>query len=193
MWSGLSQDRIVLSKPDSSVTRSFRVNGPALKVIETEAESNGVSVNTFVSQLFTKYAKVQRFLAKERWFQFPEPVLKDVFASLTEDRAAEIGRKHGKTPGFQNLLHAMTGGSSFGNVVLFLKMVCDINSTNYTDIEDGRTRRFAIMHNMNRQYSVFLSNFVSTAFESSGVWPKVVSDDRVIVFEFEPDLARKER
>jgi hypothetical protein len=172
-------------KPDRSTTRSFRVNDAALKVIEKEAESQGVSVNTFVNQMFTKYAKVQRFLAKERWFPFPEPVLKDVLASLPEDKAAEIGRKHGKTTGFQNLVHAMTGGSTVGNVILFLKMVCDVSSINYTDMEDGRNRRFAIMHNINRQYSIFLGNLVSTAFENHEVWPKVVSDDRVVVFEFE--------
>jgi hypothetical protein len=173
------------NKPDSSVTRSFRVSDSALKVIEAEAESQGVTVNTFVNQMLTKYAKVQRFLTKERWFPFAEPVLKDVFASLPEDKAAEIGSKHGKTTGFQNLVHAMTGGSSVGNIILFLKMVCDVSSINYTDIEDGRNRRFAIMHNINRQYSIFLANLISTAFENHDIWPKVVSDDRVVVFEFE--------
>ena len=173
------------NKPDSSVTRSFRVSDSALKVIETEAQSQGVTVNTFVNQMLTKYAKVQRFLTKERWFPFAEPVLKDVFGSLPEDKAAEIGSKHGKTTGFQNLVHAMTGSSSVGSIILFLKMVCDVSSINYTDIEDGRNRRFAIMHNINRQYSIFLANLISTAFENHNIWPKVVSDDRVVVFEFE--------
>ncbi len=98
------------NKLDSTVTRSFRVNGAALKISETEAQSQGVTVNTFVNQLFMKYAKVQRFLAKEKWFPFPEPVLKDVFALLPEDRVAEMGKKHGRTTGSQNLIHAMTGG-----------------------------------------------------------------------------------
>jgi hypothetical protein len=174
-----------LSKSDGSTTRSFRVSDSALKVIETEAESQGVSVNTFVNQLFTKYAKVQRYLTKENWFLFPQPVLKDLFALIPDDKAAELGKKHGATTGFQNLLRGMTGGSTVANVLQFLKMVCDINSINYTDIDDGRTRRFAMMHNINRQYSVFISNFGSTAFGTDGVWPRIVLDDRVVVFEIE--------
>lgn len=171
------------NKTDSSVTRSFRFSDAALKVIEAEAESQGVTVNTFVNQLLIKYAKVQRFLAKENWLPFPEPVLKDVFALVPDDKLAEIGKKHGKTTGFLNLVNAMTGGTGVGNIIQFLKMACDIMSMNYTDTDDGRTRRFAIMHNINRQYSIFLSNVVSTAFENNGVWPKMVSDDRVVVFE----------
>ncbi len=172
-------------KPDRSTTRSFRVNDAALKVIEKEAESQGVSVNTFVNQLFTKYAKVQRFLAKERWFQLPEPVLKDVFALLTEDEIAEVGKKHGKTTGFQNLLRAMTGGTSPANFILFLKMICDTNSINYTDVEDGRTRRFAVMHEVNKQFSIYLANQASTTLENYGIFPKIILDDRVVVIEFE--------
>lgn len=175
----------LINKPDRSITRSFRVNEAALKVIEAEAESQGVTVNTFVNQLFTRYVKVQRFLAKERWFEFPEPVLKDVFALLPEDKVTELGKKHGKTTGFQNLLRAMTGGSSASSFFQYMKMICDINSINYTDIEDGRTRRFAIMHDVNKQFSIFLANQVSSALENCGVFPKVISDDRVVVFEFE--------
>ena len=172
------------NKPDRSITRSFRVNDVALKVIEKEAESQGVSVNTFVNQLFVKYAKIQRFLAKERWIQFPEPVLKDIFGLLTEEEVVEIGKKHGKTTGFQNLLRAMTGGTTPANFILYLKMICDTNSMNYTDVEDGRTRRFAIMHEVNRQFSIFLANQASMALEDYGIFPKIILDDRVVVIEF---------
>jgi hypothetical protein len=87
--------------------------------------------------------------------------------------------------GFQSLVLAMTGGSSVGHVIEFLKMVCDVNSLNYTEVEDGRRRTFIINHDVNRQFSIFLDKVFSTAFENSGAWPKVVSDERVVVFELQ--------
>jgi hypothetical protein len=170
---------------DRTVTRSFRVDESALRVIESDADAQGVTVNTFVNQLFLKYARVQRFLAKERWYEFPEPVLKDLFASLSEDQIATMGKKHGKELGLRNLIHAMMGDTSPINIIRFLKLVCDVNALNYTETEDSRCRTFTVMHNLNRQFSVFLSNVFTTALENAGTWPRVTSDDRMVIFEYE--------
>lgn len=156
-----------------------------MQIIELEADSQATTVNTIVNHLLVKYAKIDRFLAKERFQHLPEDLVGDLFASVPEEKLVEIGGKHGRSVGFHNTVHAMTGGNSAQSIIQFLKVLCDLGSINYTEIEESRKRTFTIRHNINRQYSIFLANFVSTALKGAGVWPKIVSDEGVVAFEFE--------
>ena len=172
--------------PDGTVTRSFRIDESALKVIESEAERQSLTVNTLVNHLLVKYARADRYLAKIGMLQVMDSeTIKDIFAKVPDGQLAEIGKKHGKALAFQNLVHAMTGGSSTQNVFQLLRTMCDLNAINYTEIADSRKTTFTIVHNLNRQFSVFLANLISSALDNAGTWPKTVLDDRIVTFEYE--------
>lgn len=173
-----------MSKVDGTVTRSFRVYESTIKIIEEEADQNGVSVNTVVNQLLTRFAKIERLTAKVRSIRLTEEVAKGIFEAAPEDKLVELAKKYGKGITLNNQILALTGGTSLENIIQFLKIAADMSSINYTDLVHEGKRTVSFMHNLNRQYSVFLANVIGSVFEDAGIYSKILTDDRVVEIEF---------
>src|SRR5689334_10331392 len=99
-------------KPDRPVTRSFRISEPTMRTIEEEATEQGLSVNTLVNQLLTKYAKVDRLIAKTKGIRLTHETIKEIFDSVPEDKVIEVARKTGRGITHNNEILALTGSSA---------------------------------------------------------------------------------
>ncbi len=166
-------------------TVSFRVESELRKILEHEAELNGVSLNTLVSQIFSQYVRWWRYVRKLGFLPMSKELLRDLFQSVPPEKMEEAART--------------LGGSSFNEDILFLfRQVntatvirfLDLWSSHFDAFEhthDGKRHFYTVHHDINANFSQFIKEYVTTAFQSTlkiAVHFEDVSRDSV-TFSFE--------
>src|SRR5919205_1875724 len=81
----------------SSVTRSFRFEADALKVLDEEANRMGISVNALVGIILRRYADFTRYLSKIDMVVINREILISVLDQLSEEQLHRTGIKLGET------------------------------------------------------------------------------------------------
>jgi hypothetical protein len=87
-----------MSSRNKTVTKSFRVSEGAIQVLSREAERQRVSLNTFVDQLFIRYAEFHRFARRAGSMVIPRDFMKRIDSwdeeALREGRGGIHGPCH---------------------------------------------------------------------------------------------------
>ena len=74
----------------ASVSRSFRLDGDLLEMLEVEADKKSLTLNALVSRLLRKYADFGRFAERYGFVSLPGAAMTKIFAAFNEDQVAGL-------------------------------------------------------------------------------------------------------
>jgi hypothetical protein len=169
-------------KRGGTVTRSFRIDEPAFKVLQEEAEKRSVSVNTLLNQLVVRYANFDRFLHRLHGFPIPGDVVKDLLQAIPDEKLKEIATQHG---GYNECItYVFKGEFTLPAFLETMRTSFKHSPVEYNEVVRGSKRNLTLVHEMGSKYSLYLANSIKTTLEALGAKPRVdVTDGNTVVLE----------
>src|SRR3989442_11414599 len=76
-----------------SLSRSFRLDGDLLEMLEVEADKKSLTLNALVSRLLRKYADFGRFAERYGFISVPGSQMTKIFAAFNEDQVAALAAR----------------------------------------------------------------------------------------------------
>ena len=172
----------ILPREKKTVAKSFRINEDALDALREEARSQTLSLNTLVNQLLVNYAQAGRYFRRTNAATLTRQTLNQLVNALSEDTIIQAGQNAGKTAP-QELITAKHGGITVGNVVDYVHdLSAHANWFEYTEKNEGGHSTITLMHEMGRNWSLFIAHYLTEAFTAAGCKAKYEVADRYVTF-----------
>jgi len=163
-----------------TVPKSFRVDEPALRAIEKDAETQNVSLNTLVNQIFKQYAEYDRFARKIDTVKLSSSTFRGLLSFLDTGRVIELAKASGS--GIPQALATAKSGRVDMKALLdhmhYLATyahLCEMSET-----VDSQGRNISLIHDFGLTWSIFLVHYVTAMFGLIGVTPKIEMSDRSV-------------
>jgi hypothetical protein len=164
------------------VAKSFRINEDALEALREEARSETVSLNTFVNQLLVSYAQFGRYLKHMQNLLLSRQTFTELINPLSEDAIIKAAQNAGKTAP-RTLIAAIDGEMTVTNVIRLMHSLSTYaNWFEYTEKIEGEHSSITVMHEMGRNWSLFIAHYLSEAFAAAGCKAKCDVEDRFVTF-----------
>jgi hypothetical protein len=173
-----------MSARHKTVTKSFRVSEGALQVLSREAERQRVSLNTFVNQLFIRYAEFHQFARRAGSMVIPRDSMKRILDSSDEEALREAGRAAAASMG-RAIILARDGHLSLDSIMRFTQSLADYaNFFEMSSVLRGDRQTLTLLHGLGFNWTVFISHYLQSLFEDAGVTPSFTLSENSIVIEF---------
>ena len=163
-----------------TVPKSFRVDEPALQAIENDAETQNVSLNTLVNQIFKQYADYDRFARKINTVKLSSSTFRGMLLSLDTEKLIEVAKASGSgVP--QALATAKSGRVDMKALLDHMRYLatyahlCEMSET-----VDSQGQNVSLIHDFGLNWSIFLVHYVTAMFGLIGITPKIEMSDRSV-------------
>ncbi len=149
------------------VSRSFRVDEEWLKVLNEEAEKEGISTNALLNKIMRDYAQVYRFSKSFGIVYLSYPTLSAFVDCCTKDRVIEIAEFSALTL-VKDGMRTIGLPMNYDSVAYFIKNIfgglvnwfrCDHHIRSNEEI-------FHLRHSLGNKWSMFIAEVTSTMFKS---------------------------
>ena len=156
----------MLNEKRKTVGRSFRIDEEWLKVLNDEAEREGISVNSLMNRILQKYAHI-RYMLRYGAITVTRKGFSNILESCPEDKVRENGRNAGSTL-VRDLLLTMGVTPSYSFVILLVKKIlsefagwfeCDHHIKRDNEI-------LHLRHDLGINWSIYLSGVATGTFNS---------------------------
>ena len=176
--------RCVPKPSEKTVTRSFRISEAAFKVLEADAASHNVSLNTFVNHLFLSYANSDRFFEKLGMLKMSKPTFIRLLKAIPDEELEKAVRLAGEDSA-RTIILAKHGTLSLTTVLDYLRMMSEyLYFLEYNETESPEGKRvITLMQSYGKKGSIFVSGFVGSLFEQINIRPKITSSEHSVAFE----------
>ena len=157
---------MLLNRKRKTVGRSFRIDEEWLKVLNEEAERQGVSVNSLLNRLLQQYAYI-RYMLRYGAITLTRKGFSSLLECCPEDKVRENGRNAGSTI-TRDMLLTMGVAPDYGFVILLVKKIlsefvgwfeCDHHVK-----RDKETLH--LRHDLGIKWSIYLSEVAAGTFNS---------------------------
>jgi len=156
----------LLNEKRKTVGRSFRIDEEWLKVLNEEAEKQGISVNALLNRLLQQYAYL-RYMLRYGAITLTRKGFSAILESCPEDKVRENGRNAGSTL-TRDLLLTMGVTPDYNFVVLLVKKILsDFAGWFECDHHIKRDQEILhLRHDLGINWSIYLSGVASGTFDS---------------------------
>jgi hypothetical protein len=167
---------------ERTVAKSFRIDESALEGLREEASAEALSLNSLANQLMVNYARFGRYLKRMNGMLLSQQTLSEFIKYLSEDNAINAGKSLGKTSP-QMLMTAINGGVTVGRVIeLIHNLSFCANWFKYTEKREDERLRITLIHNLGRNWSLFITHYINGAFTAAGCQTKYEVTDNYVTF-----------
>lgn len=179
-----------------TVTRTFRLDRKWDRILEEEAMRRNISVSALLNQIVLKFVFTDRYYARGLAITLPSRTLASIVERIREDDIFEVGNNAGLTiPKDRFLMRGIT--PDYKSVVWFIGEILDKYNGLFKCVHN-ETREgtfFHIRHDLGKNWSHFLSNYMTSLFRSLlDIDVKTESqEDSVTVYVGKADIAQKRR
>ena len=171
-----------MAREKKTVAKSFRINEDALEVLREEARSETLSLNTLVNQLLVNYAQSGKYLKRTNSITLTRQTFGELVNDLSEDSVINAGRNAGKTAP-QVLITSKYGEITVGHMIEYIHDLSSYaNWFEYTETNAGEHPTITLMHEMGRNWSLFIAHYLAEAFAAAGCKAKYEVADRYVTF-----------
>lgn len=167
-----------------TVTVSFRLDEEPFRAIEKDAESHKVSVNTFVNQLFEKYAAFDRYFERIGVQRISKPAYRRLVEVISDNDLADVAAKAVRDSA-RAMIVAKHGTITPSSILEYLRTWWEYGisaETNEVETQDGK-RIFTVIHNNGMKVSFYFGECVRNVFELINVQPKITLTENALVVE----------
>jgi hypothetical protein len=157
---------LLLNEKRKTIGRSFRVDEEWLKVLNDEAEKQGISVNALLNRILQKYAYI-RYMLRYGAITLTRKGFSNILESCPEDKVRENGRNAGSTL-TRDLLLTMGVTPSYSFVILLVKKILS-EFAGWFECDHHIKRDKEILHlrhDLGIKWSIYLSGVASGTFNS---------------------------
>lgn len=170
--------------PEKTVTRSFRINEFAFKVLEEEAARHNISLNTLVNQLFLSYANFDRFFQKLGMLKISKTAYRKILNAAPDEQIAEAATEVARNSARTTIL-TKTGTLSLTTVLDFLRMLSEYAYfMEYNEVTSPEGKRvITLIHSYGEKGSIFIKAYAASLFNQIGLQPKIDSTEASVTIE----------
>jgi len=138
-----------------SVNFSCRLGAETFSILENEAKTNGLSLNSLINSVLNKYVSLERHSKDIKLISLTQRAIKKIFDNMDEKDIKELSVEVGGIV-HRELVFLKYGQMTFDN----LMNVIEINSSRFGSINhtiDENLHKFCIHHDAGINFSKFIS------------------------------------
>lgn len=176
-------NRLPETKPERTVTRSFRISASALAAIEEEAKRLKVSTSTIINQQLLAYSEFDRFFRRLGLIKISSTTFQHLLDMSSDEEIVRAGEQAGAdTP--RSIILAKSGDMSIVTVIEYLGLLSEYaNLFEFGRVEQGGKIIVTLLHRLGKKGSIFFSNYAKALFEDISYTPKISSSEHSVVLE----------
>ena len=174
-----------------TVLRSIRLSAEHDKILDEDAEKKGLSVNSLLTTLITKYVEWDRFAERFGYISLGRQGFKSLFDLLSDEALVTHGREVGGKNA-PEIARFWFGKLNLETFFSFLKVHSKYSGIyHYELVSNGRTHTITFHHELGPRYNVSLVNYFDQAVRNIvGVAPKFEIGNNSFTMSFEEPSPR---
>ena len=173
----------------SSTSLTFRIEEDNIKKLRTEAQKQGISLNSFVNQVLKSFLEWHSFEAKVGFVPILKPVVKELFANVTKQQIIEIAANTGKAE-VQNAVYFMKGKIDLDSFLSWFenRMKNSSFQVSHTFDRSSRIHTYVVKHDICENWSLYLKQIIEHIFnEVLNRKVEVSTSYTTLTFKFKQD------
>lgn len=165
--------------------RTFRIEEELDSLLQKDARSKGVSVNSLLSIILTKYAEWDRYVEKFSVITMKKESFKTMLSSIDNDKVTVLSKDLGDNVPNQFVLFWFKK-NTLENYLKYLSLLCKHGGFGQLEIEqEGREYTITLIHELGEKWSIFLSNWMYSGMKSTiGIVPRIDVMQNSVVSRF---------
>jgi hypothetical protein len=154
--------------------RTFRVEEELDALLQKDAKSKGISVNSLLSIILTKYAEWDRYIEKFSVITMKKESFETLLSAIDDDKVTDISQELGdKVP--SQFIFFWFKKNTLENYLKYISLICKYGGFAQYEIEqEGREYTITLIHELGEKWSNFLANWMKSGMKSAiGIVPRI--------------------
>ena len=174
-----------MQKARKTRLRTFRVEEELDSLLQKDAKSKGVSVNSLLSIILRKYAEWDRYIEKFSVITMKKESFKTMLSAIDDDKITYLSQELGDKVPSQFILFWFKR-NTLDNYLRYISLICKYGGFAQFEIEqEGREYTITLIHELGEKWSNFLANWMSSGMKSSiGIVPRIDVMQNSVVARF---------
>jgi hypothetical protein len=174
-----------MQKPRKTRLRTFRVEEELDSLLQKDARSKGISVNSLLSIILTKYSEWDRYIEKFSTISVKKESFKTMLSAIDDDKVTDISQELGDMVPSQFILFWFKK-NTLENYLKYLSLICKHGGFAQYEIElEGREYTITLIHELGQKWSNFLANWMSSGMKSAiGIVPRIKVIQNSVIARF---------
>ncbi len=164
---------------------SFRISSSLRAALENESKKAGLNLNTFVSQIFTRYVNWWKHVDMLKLLPVSKDLLRELFQALSEETVEKIAGRLGETQGREEVLFFFQQVNP-RTVLQYIELwTSHFDATEHA--YDGKRHFFTVHHDVNLNFSLFTKEYLTAMIRTTLARPVLFEtiSPNAITFNFE--------
>ena len=169
---------------------TFRLDEDNVKKLRSEADSQGISLNSFINQILKSFLEWHIYEPKVGMVPLSKPVVQELFTKMSKEQMSDIAMRVGKSE-VQNAAIFMKGGKI--ELYSFLswfenRMKNSSIQMSHTFDEKNRTHTYIMKHDICENWSLYFKEILQYIFnEVLGKRIEISTSYSMLTFKFKQD------
>jgi hypothetical protein len=165
--------------------RTFRLEEELDGLLQKDAKSKGISVNSLLSIILTKYAEWDRYIEKFSTITMKKESFKMMLSAIDNDKVTGISQELGDMVPSQFILFWFKK-NMLENYLKYLSLICKHGGFAQYEIEqEGREYTITLIHELGQKWSNFLANWMDSGMKSAiGIVPRIKVTQNSVIARF---------
>jgi hypothetical protein len=150
-----------------NVLRTIRISEEIARTLEEDAKSKGVSVNSLISMILSRYVEWDRFADRIPFVSVAREGFRLLHEAVDDNKLEEVAKRIGSTNP-REMTMFMFKKISVETVLDYLKRHCKYGKIGELEVEvKGREYVITLHHSMGQKFSKFLSYWLKEVMRST--------------------------
>jgi HicB-like protein involved in pilus formation len=177
-------------KVSKNETLTFRIDHDNVKKLRTEAESQGISLNSLINQILKSFMEWHIFEPKIGMVPLSKPVVEELFTKMSKEQIIDIAMRVGRNE-MQNAAMFMKGGKiDLDSFLSYFENRLKNSSIqmNHTFDNSSRTHVYIIKHDICENWSLYFKEMLLYIFnEVLGKTVDINTSYNMLTFKFKQE------
>jgi hypothetical protein len=174
-----------LEKARKTRLRTFRVEEELDSLLQKDAKSKGLSVNSLLSIILRKYAEWDRYIEKFSVITMKKESFKTMISAIGDAKITDISQELGDKVPSQFILFWFKK-NTLENYLKYISLLCKHGGFGQFEIEqEGREFTITLIHELGEKWSNFLANWINSGMKRTiGIIPRIDIMQNSVVIRF---------
>jgi hypothetical protein len=174
-----------LEKARKTRLRTFRVEEELDSLLQKDAKSKGLSVNSLLSIILRKYAEWDRYIEKFSVITMKKESFKTMISAINDGKITDISQELGDKVPSQFILFWFKK-NTLENYLKYISLLCKHGGFGQFEIDqEGREFTITLIHELGEKWSNFLANWINSGMKRTiGIIPRIDIMQNSVVIRF---------
>jgi len=156
-----------LVKGIEAVTRTFRLSSTLIKVLEEEAQQEGISASALLNRILQRYSESTRWGDKHNALYLSNSSFSKLIESMTEEEAFTLGKESAPLQK-DNIVFFMWKGKTLEDFIQWMDRNYGIYSGWFRAFHksNGNKHILVVTHKFSQKWSYYLAGYIPALFDS---------------------------